>query len=112
MRLPKWVLFFVVLLAGMAQYSNQVHASVIKNTPSYSGNLVSLMAMTAETSTVNINSANAEQLSSLPGIGLKKAEAIVAYRKLNGEFESVEEIVNVKGIGPKMLAKLDGLITV
>ena len=59
---------------------------------------------------VSLNSASAEQLSSLPGIGLKKAEAIVAYRELNGEFESVEELVNVKGIGPKMLAKLKGLI--
>lgn len=114
MRLPKWVLLFVVLLAGMAQYSNQVQANIISNTPSHSGNVERLMALTAipQSTTVNLNSANPERLSSLPGIGLKKAEAIVAYRELNGEFESVAELVNVKGIGPKLLAKLDGLISV
>ena len=115
MKLPKWVLLFVILLAGMAQLSNQVHANSINkalasNTTSMNSTEANTMA--SKSFSVNLNSANAEQLSSLPGVGIKKAEAIIAYRELNGEFESIEELVNVKGIGPKMLAKLNGLITV
>jgi len=49
---------------------------------------------------VNVNSASAEQISeNLKGIGLTKAQAIVAYREANGSFLHVDELVNVKGIG-------------
>lgn len=60
---------------------------------------------------IDINSASAERLTALPGIGLKKAKAIVAYRKQNGKFKSVKELSNVKGIGKKMLVKLTPLTT-
>ncbi|GAB6034972.1 ComEA family DNA-binding protein [Galenea microaerophila] len=57
-------------------------------------------------SPVNINSAFAEQLaSSLSGIGPKKAEAIVAYRKAHGPFKSADDLSQVKGIGSKTIAK-------
>ena len=61
---------------------------------------------------VNINTASAQQLTTLPGIGPKKAEAIVVYRKANGAFAAVDDLVKVKGIGPKTLDKLRPLITV
>ena len=49
---------------------------------------------------VNVNSASAEEIAdSLKGVGLTKAEAIVNYRKNNGQFKHVDELVNVKGIG-------------
>jgi len=49
---------------------------------------------------VNVNSASAEEIAqSLKGIGLSKAEAIVNYRKNNGQFKHIDELVNVKGIG-------------
>ncbi|MEM1413040.1 MAG: ComEA family DNA-binding protein [Pseudomonadota bacterium] len=49
---------------------------------------------------VNVNTANAEQLAaSLDGVGMSKAEAIVAYRKANGPYRHPDELVNVKGIG-------------
>lgn len=49
---------------------------------------------------VDINSANAETLSdSLDGVGLSKAQAIVAYRNQNGPYQHADELVNVKGIG-------------
>ena len=55
---------------------------------------------------VNINEAGAEELAeNLIGVGPKKAQAIIEYRKENGPFYSAEEIVNVKGIGPKTLEK-------
>lgn len=57
-------------------------------------------------SNVNINSASKEELTLLPGIGPVTAEAILAYRKDNGKFSSIDELTKVKGIGDKTLAKL------
>jgi len=55
---------------------------------------------------VDINKASAQEMSeSLKGVGLKKAEAIIAYRKANGPFASIDDLANVKGIGEKTIAK-------
>ncbi|MEV2359685.1 ComEA family DNA-binding protein [Paenibacillus larvae] len=56
--------------------------------------------------TVNINTATEQQLIELPGIGKSKAKAILAYRQQKGTFRSIRELLEVKGIGEKMLAKL------
>ncbi|SDS40531.1 competence protein ComEA [Halopseudomonas litoralis] len=51
--------------------------------------------------TVNINDASAAEIAEgLKGIGMAKAEAIVAHRQENGQFESVDQLTVVKGIGP------------
>lgn len=55
---------------------------------------------------VNLNTANAEQLSQLPGIGEARAQAIVGLRKQQGSFKTVEELLAVKGIGDKALTRL------
>jgi competence protein ComEA len=52
---------------------------------------------------VNINTADAQALTQLKGIGVKKAEAIVAWREANGKFSSIEQLVEVKGIGSATL---------
>ncbi len=61
---------------------------------------------------VNINTANAEQLSTLPGVGPKLAARIVEYRQKSGTFRSPQELLNVKGIGEKNFAKIEPLLTV
>ena len=61
---------------------------------------------------ININTASLEALMSLTGIGEVKAQAIIDYRNENGPFRSVEELVNVSGIGEKTLDKLRDQITV
>jgi competence protein ComEA len=62
--------------------------------------------------TVNINTADEAALVKIKGIGPKKAEAIIAYRKANGNFKSVEDVGKVKGIGPKILEKIRPNITI
>lgn len=56
--------------------------------------------------TININSADAKALTSLKGIGKKRAEAIIEYRKDHGPFKSIDDLANVKGIGNGRLAKI------
>ena len=57
-------------------------------------------------SMVDLNTAGRDELLSLTGIGPVKADAILAYRKQNGGFSSVEQLLDVKGIGPKTLTKI------
>jgi competence protein ComEA len=57
---------------------------------------------------ININQATADDLEKLPGIGASKAKAIIAYRKQSNLFKSLEELMNVKGIGPKIYEKIKG----
>ncbi len=61
---------------------------------------------------VNINTADKDTLATLPGVGDVKAEAIVQYRKDHGEFKNAQDLVNVKGIGPKTIKKFAKDITI
>ncbi|MCX6556496.1 MAG: ComEA family DNA-binding protein [Candidatus Aminicenantes bacterium] len=61
---------------------------------------------------VNINTADAAQLIELPRVGPKLAQRILDYRKSNGNFKRVQDLMKVKGIGEKVFAKLQPLITI
>ena len=61
---------------------------------------------------VNINTAPVTELEALPGIGPSKAEAIVKYREEKGNFKTIEDLKNVKGIGDKMFEKISSEIEV
>ena len=72
-----------------------------------------LVAPPAEAqSLVNINTASIDELRSLPGIGPRKAEAVVAYRDQNGPFAEIEQITEVRGIGPGIFENIREMITV
>lgn len=76
---------------------------------------VSVMAQKsapAATEKINLNSATAEQLESLPGIGPSMAKSIIEHRNKVGKFSRIEEIMNVKGIGEKKFQKIKERLTV
>lgn len=63
-------------------------------------------AVFADDMQVNINTASAEEIAeTVKGIGMTKAQAIVEYREQNGAFQSLDQLLEVKGIGEKTLEK-------
>ena len=66
----------------------------------------------ASTEIINLNTATAAQIATLPGIGPKTADLIVQYRQKNGMYKKIEEIMNVRGVGEKSFLKLKNRITV
>lgn len=63
-----------------------------------------------DTSKVSINQANLEILMTLPGIGESKAQSIISYREKNGGFQTLEDLMNVSGIGEAVFAKIEPYI--
>lgn len=66
----------------------------------------------ATTDLIDINIASQSELESLPGIGPTTAQSIIEYRESNGPFVSIEEIINVPGIGSGIFERIKDLITV
>jgi competence protein ComEA len=74
-----------------------------------SSNIDKVNATTTSTeavSKINLNTATADQLTAIKGIGTKTAEAIIAYREANGSFNDLSDLTNIKGIGPGTLTKV------
>jgi competence protein ComEA len=88
------VIFTVTLLSTISLYSVEKPAAAANN------------------KLVNINTANAGQLVELPRIGEKMAQRIIDFRKSNGNFKRIQDLMKVKGIGEKVFAKLQPLITI
>lgn len=61
---------------------------------------------------ININTASAEELDTLSGIGPSRAQAIISYREKYNGFKSIEEIKNIKGIGDAIFEQIKDMITV
>jgi competence protein ComEA len=61
---------------------------------------------------VNVNTATKEELTSLKGVGDKRAQEIIDYRKKNGNFKSVDDLEKVPGIGPGLMKQIRSEVTV
>ena len=91
-----------VNLADYLHDGDQVHVPV-------KGQAVELATPSAGV-LVHINTATAEQLNALPGVGPTLAADIIAYRDANGMFKSISDLDNVPGIGPSLMEQLQGLL--
>jgi len=67
---------------------------------------------TSTTGIVDINSATLSDLDALPGVGPSTAQAIIDYRTANGPYASVDDLLNVRGIGPSKLAAMRARVRV
>ena len=75
------------------------------------GNSSNTTPSNSKQGTVNINTATLEELQTIKGIGKKKAEAILQYRKEHGAFRTKEDLLQVKGIGKKALEAIESQVT-
>ena len=100
----------VIVLAGGALYT----ARLSEGTPKvvYTASLEEIEDDSQDPLTVDINTADVEELDELPEVGPSTAESIVQYRQTNGPFSSVEELEEISGIGPATLEKIAPFATV
>jgi len=76
------------------------------------GWLCVINAIAGEANKININTASVEELTQLKGIGPNHAAKIIAYREKNGPFKTPEDLIQVPGIGPKTFEKIKDVIVV
>lgn len=94
----------------MSMISNRLSRFVISSCFTM---LLLMASVSALAGPIDINTADADTLAStLTGIGVAKAEAIVAYREANGPFKRLDELVNVKGVGEKTLEKNRAILVI
>ena len=97
---------------GASQGASQGGGSQPQRTLTPSGGTGTTGTSAASQGSVNINTATAEQLQSLPRIGPAMAQRIITWREAHGGFRSVDELDAVPGIGPTLLETLRPLVTV
>ena len=104
--------YFVSGQLGEAEYQ----VTVSKQAPAVSASLPEVEDgypdSLLEGEVIDLNTASAADLTRLPGIGEKRAQAIVDYRESSGPFQSVEELTEVKVIGEGILAQVYDYVTV
>ncbi len=99
--MPKWMIATVLLAASAFAPLRAATSpkSADASSPAASG-------------VINVNSASAEQIALLPRVGPKLADRVVEYRKTNGPFKKIEDLMEVKGVGEKLFVVLRPHLTV
>ncbi len=97
LKLTAFALSLLMSVGSLAQQPEAVAAENVQE------NI--LVKEVMATDALDINTADAKQLTQLNNIGLKKAQQIVEYRKIHGKFTSIDELKNVKGIGKATIDK-------
>jgi competence protein ComEA len=100
----------MIVLAGGALYT----ARISEGTPKvvYTASLEEIEDESQDPLTVDINTADIEELDELPEVGPATAESIVEYRQTNGSFSTVDELEEIPGIGPETLKQIAPFATV
>ena len=100
----------MIVLAGGALYTARLSEGAPKVV--YTASLQQIEDESQDSLTVDINTADIEELDELPEVGPSTAQSIVEYRQTNGQFSSVEELEEIPGIGPETLEKIAPFATV
>lgn len=104
--------FFVGLYVGKRSTGGELHIATQKAETTGEPTEATEGTSAVNGEKININTATKEELMTLPGIGETIAQRIIDYRETYGNFGSVEELTEVKGIGEKKLETLAQYITV
>ena len=95
------------LLATIACIGSQHAGAALNNMPSTDQKTVPAVAATK----LSLNKANQQQLEAIPGIGARKAQAILEYIKQNGPIKDKKQLMEVKGIGEKMADRIAAVVS-
>lgn len=109
------VAFTAGVLVGRSTNRHSVSVQIPQNSASTTATLAAAtngLSHYTDSGLLNINTATAEELDSLPGIGLTLAQRIIEYREENGPFRDVSALSAVEGIGSKKMLAIMELITV
>ena len=108
------LIFIAALIAGLTVHDlKESKFTIIRSSEAYAPSETQTRAQnTSEDGKININTAPEKLLKTLDGIGDKMAERIIEYREENGEFETIEDIMKVSGIGQETFEKMKDYITV
>ena len=111
MKKPYWILIgitgaFFILLLGIFLGRNMTHNYVPVENAIHTQATSTTQSEQQNDGRININSATLQQLTLLPGVGEVTAQKIIDYRTENGEFKTIEEIMNINGIGEKKFEQM------
>ena len=110
--LPSFALLLsTFLLMYMLSSLNQGAVKLIPNEEAHTRQTDSTAADGFYNNQIDINTASAEQLSMLPGVGETIAQRIVSYRQANGLFKSIQDLIEVPGLGEKTIEAIAKYIT-
>lgn len=100
----------VIVMAGGALYTARLSEGAPRVV--YTASLEEVEDESQDPLQIDINTADVQELDELPEVGPSTAESIVEYRRLNGEFRSVDDLEEIPGIGPKTLEKIEPFATI
>ena len=100
----------MIVLSGGALYTARLSEGAPKVV--YTASLQEIEDESQDSLTVDINTADIDELDELPEVGPSTAQSIVEYRQTNGRFSSVDELEEIPGIGPETLEKIAPFATI